>query len=416
MHPRRVSSRSARALALGAFAAAALAWAPGARAQSAAPAGGRCVPAVASYELALPGRPYAAVVTADEQHAFVSIFGDSRSRSGLAVLACAAGRYALARVIALPPQPAGLSMTHDGKLLVVADGDSVAFIDVAQAIAGGPAVLGSLQDIRGGGAGAIETNVTPDDRFAFVSDERNASITVIDLARARANGFTAASIVGGIPTGTAPIALTFTADGRYLLSTSERARRTDGFSAECKPEGRDPALTVARNPPGEILVIDVAKAQTDPAHAVRSATAAGCSPVRLVLSPDGASAWVTARNSNAVLGFSVAKLVAGDRGAQLVSLPMGAAPVPVIASADGAYVLAANSNRFGQGGQGNQVLSVFDAREAAKGRAAALGQITVGMFPRNLTRTESGSLIVLCNWGSKTLTVFDAARLRELIR
>jgi DNA-binding beta-propeller fold protein YncE len=378
---------------------------------------GRCTADVAAYDVAVPGHPFATVTTPDEQHAFVSMnSANPRSLAGIAVLECARGRYRFVHVVGVESQPAGMVMTHDGKLLIVSDEDFVTFVDVQRAIAGGDAIVGYLQDLDGDDSGAVYVNVTPDDRFAFISDEGNQTITVLDLARARANGFARTAIVGTVPTGRAPVALTFTADGRYLLTTSQRALPSDGFPISCKPEGQDPAKAVPTNPPGEILTIDVAKAQTDPAHSIVSRTPAGCSPVRLSLSPDGATAWVTARNSNAVLGFSVAKLIAGDRNAQIANVAVGTAPVPVIASPDGRYVLAGNSNRFGLGAGGNQTLTVLDARAALSGGAARLGEIAVGKFPRELTRTASGSTLFLSNFDSNTVTVFDATRLGELIR
>lgn len=382
----------------------------------AAAAGGPCRPAAASYRIAMPGHPFAVLPSADEQHAFVSVQASNpRTRTGIAVLACRDGRFVPVQFVPLESQPSGMALTHDGKLLIAADDEYVVFVDTARAIAGRPAIAGYFRNLEDDDAGAVYANVTPDDRFAFVSDENNATITVIDLAKARANGFTRASIVGAIPVGNAPIALTFTADARFLLTTSQRPRRSENVPPACKPEGADPATAAVTVPPGQIVVIDVQKAQTDPAHAVTARIPAGCSPVRMSLAPDGATAWVTARNSNAVLGFSVPKLVAGDAGAQIVSLPAGAAPVPVLATADGTMVLAGNSNRFGLGAKGDQTLSVFDAREAANGRSAALGQLAVGRFPRELTRTASGSLIFLSNWDSDDVMVFDAARLRQLV-
>jgi DNA-binding beta-propeller fold protein YncE len=392
---------------------------PGPRVSAAPPAGPAavgCKPGVATYELALPGHPFSVIATADERHVFVSLSSSNpRSRTGVGVLECTAGRYRLKHVIALESQPSGMALTHDGKLLLVADEDFTAFVDVQRAIAGQDAVLGYFQDVEGDDAGAVYVNVSPDDRFAFVSDENVATISVIDLARARANGFKRAAIVGTIPTGRAPIALTFTADGRYLLTTSQRALPADNFPAACKPEGQNSATATATNPPGEIIVVDVAKATTDPAHAAVARVPAGCSPVRMALSPDGATAWVTARNSNAVLGFSVAKLIAGDQTAQVANVEVGVAPVPVIVSPDGQLLLVGNSNRFGLGAAGNQSLTVLDPRAATTGGAAKLGQITVGKFPRELSRTRSGSTVFLANWDSNSVTVFDAARLRGLV-
>ena len=64
---------------------------------------------------------------------------------------------------------------------------------------------------------------------------------------------------------------------------------------------------------------------------------------------------------------------------------------------------------------GNQSLTVLDPHAATTGGTAKLGQITVGKFPRELSRTRSGSMVFLANWDSNSVTVFDAARLRGLV-
>jgi DNA-binding beta-propeller fold protein YncE len=88
----------------------------------------------------------------------------------------------------------------------------------------------------------------------------------------------------------------------------------------------------------------------------------------------------------------------------------------VLVTPDGGVVLAGNSNRFGLGAKGNQTLSTFDVREAVRGRSVPLGQIKVGRFPRELTRTKSGLLVFLSNWDSDGIMVFDAARLVRAAR
>ena len=163
-----------------------------------------------------------------------------RSRTGIGVLECSAGRYRMTHLIPLESQPSGMTLTHDGKLLLVADGDFVAFVDVRRAIARQDAIVGYFQDIDGDDSGAVYVNVSPDDRLAFVSDENVAAISVIDLARARAGGFKRAAIVGTIPTGRAPIALTFTTDGRYLLTTSQRALPAENFPPRANRRAKTP--------------------------------------------------------------------------------------------------------------------------------------------------------------------------------
>ena len=264
----------------------------------------------------------------------------------------------------------------------------------------GDPISGFIEDVPGDDGAAIYAAISPDDRFAFVAEEQSAKLTVIDLQKARASGTIAHDdIVSEFLIGNAPIALVFSKDGRYLFATVQVALKRYGFAETCEPEM---ASAAANEAPGAIVTIDVAKAVSDPNHAVVSSVAAGCHPVRAALSPDGATLWVTARKSNAVLAFSTEKLLAGSAGAQIAAVKVGSAPVPIIVTADGKYVLAGNSNRFGQAPAGNQELVVIDAHTHV-----VVGRIPVGIFPRQLTETQSGSTIFLANYGSNTITVLD---------
>ena len=364
------------------------------------------------YEVALPGAPFGAVATADERHVFVSINSTNpRQPNGIAVLACAGGRYRFQRLIPLENQPTGMTLTPDGSLLLVPDDNFIAFVDARRAAAGSAdPILGYFEDVPGDDGGAVYSNVTADGRFAFVSEEQNRTITVIDLAKARASRYNRSSIVGEIPVARSPVALTFSADGAHLFTTSQVARDDYGFPKTCKTEGMSGA-DAKDEAPGAIVTIDVAKAQTDPKSSVVSRVPAGCHPVRAALSPDGQTLWVTARASNAVLAFSTAKLIAGDQNAKTAEVVVGAAPVPVIVTPDGRYVLVGNSNRFGQGTAGNQSVAVIDTRTAS-----VVGSFAVGKFPREFTRTRSGSAIFLSNYDSHTLSVIRPSAIPALLK
>jgi DNA-binding beta-propeller fold protein YncE len=371
-----------------------------------------CAPSEARYDVTLPGHPFSAQQSPDGKTVFVSLVSSSpKSPNGLAVLHCDGARYRYSHTVLLESQPTGMAISHDGKTLVVADDGFIAFVDaVAAARKQKPALLGYMQDLEGSpednDPGSTYANFSPDDRYAFVSEEQNATITVIDIAKARASHFSRSSIVGEIPVGEAPVALTFSNDGRYLFTTSEIARREDGYPKECKMGGARAAPSVER---GAIYTVDVAKAETDPAHSVISKTLAGCSPVRLAIAPDGSVVWVTNRSSNDVRAFSTAKLIAGAPDALVQTVAVGANPVPVAVTRDGRYVLAGNSNRFGANASTPQTVSVV-----ATDHGKAIGSIAVGVFPREFQH-GSGTTLFLANYGSSTLTVFNTARLMELV-
>jgi DNA-binding beta-propeller fold protein YncE len=356
----------------------------------------------------LPGHPFEPVVTHDVCWIFTSMIGPA---SGVAVLRRAGGKVTLARVARLTPRgPAGMVLTHDAELLIATTGDSVVFLSTRRLISGsGDPVLGRISD--GQRAGSVYVNVTRDDRFAFVSDERIHSITVIDLAKARKSGFSEKAVVGKIPTGLAPIALTFSEDGRYLYTTSELALASWGWPNDCTPEGPAADRNKRRWPEGAVEVVDAVKARTDPEDSVLSKAAAGCSPVRLVLSPDGKFAYVTVRHNNELAAFDTAKLISDPAHALIGHVAVGTAPVGVAVVDGGKKVVVTNSNRFAGKPRDRQPLTVIDAGKITSGNGAVLGTISAGAFPRELRVTADRRTLLVTNFMSNTLELVDLKRL-----
>lgn len=369
----------------------------------------------------LPGNPFQAIPTVDGCHVFVSLVGpvepgDPRRpprpgapMGGVAVVGRAGGEPSLIRVIPLEGSPYGMALTHDGRLLIVTSDDRVAFIDPARLIAGSPgAILGYLNDAPA--AGRVYANVTPDDRWLFLSDESTRTISVVDLAKARASGFTRSAVIGQIPVGRAPIALTFSADHRFLYTTSQVAPAAYGWPSVCTATGSDTARQRSNYPRGAILIVDVARATRDPANAVVGAVSAGCNPVRLVTSPRGDVAYVSARTDNALLAFDTRRLLTDSAHALIARVPVGEAPVGVAVLNEGARLAVTNSNRFGNS-NATQSLTIIDAQKISSGEVSILGTVPAGVFPRELKVTADQRTLLLTNFGSKTLAVIDIARL-----
>ena len=406
-----------------------------------------------SVTIALPGSPFAVKPTADGCWVFVSVSG---ANGGIAVLKRQNGRVDMVRVVPVTPAPAGMVLTHDGKLLIAAATTSAVVLDAGRMIAGTESpVLGTFSGAERNFLGSVYANVTADDKLLFVSQESAQSITVINLERARANGFKSDAIIGNVPVGGAPIALTFSADGKWLYTTSEGASPAWNWPKACKLEGppqtpeqivtrradaerRLPALLAQQaaaseqgaaqlqeqidllkalasgastsplvNPEGAVIVVDVSRAATDPSNAVAGRIPAGCSPVRMAISPDGRRIYVTARNSNAVGVFDTAKLLSDPDHSRVGTAPVGEAPVPVTVIDGGKKVVAGNSNRFAVG-SAPQTLSILDAAKMEqKSENAALGTIVSGAFPRELSVSTDGHTLFLTNAGSSSLQVID---------
>lgn len=373
----------------------------------------RCNAAAAdpiSY-VSLPGHPFSTISSPDGCWLFVSVTSSNpRSTNGVAVLSRADGHITLKKVVPVEAGPTGMVMTHDGRLLIVADDDNVVFLDVGRIITGrGDPILGYISD--GDFSGSVYANITADDKTLFVSDENTETITVINLEKARAEGFKDTAKIGKIATGAAPIALTFSPDGRWLYTTSQSAPKSYNWPIACKPEGQDPSTAKPEYPEGAIIVVDVARAKIDPAKSVVAKVPAGCSPVRLASTPSGDRVFVTARNSNALLAFDATKLRTDSEHARIGTVPVGTSPVGVAVANEGKLLFVTNSNRFSSNRTARQTLTVIDALNVGAGTAAILGSVPAGAFPREFGQSPDGQTLFVANYNSNELELIDLKRL-----
>lgn len=130
--------------------------------------------------------------------------------------------------------------------------------------------------------------MSADDRFVFVTDESTGALNVFDLATALRHGFSAPRVaVGIVPLAPGAVGVAMSpGGGRLYVSTLG-----------------------AYGPHGQLWVIDTARAGSGAGSgAVLAHVPAGCQPVRVAVLPDGGTVWVTALQSNALLGFSAAAL------------------------------------------------------------------------------------------------------------
>jgi DNA-binding beta-propeller fold protein YncE len=345
----------------------------------------------------VPGHPFSAIATADNCWLFVSIDSD-KDDGAIAVLRNKDGLFALDHTFALKSNVYGESLSHDGTLLLVAANDDTAVLDVARLEqAEAHPLLGMLHN--GAHAGAIYTAVSLDDKLLFVSNERAQSISVFDLAKARSNDSRDDALIGRIATAIAPVGLAFSPDGRWLYATSQSMPATAKTQATCKAEGQGGRV----HPPGLLFRIDLAKAASDPAHAVAAALPAGCNPVRVAVSPSGKQLWVTARGDNSMLRFQADDWLGEARQARMDSFPIGTSPVGVAVRPDGKQVWVALSNRFGSDSAGQLAALVVgdDAAPMKRLSAPAPG------FPREVGFLPDGRTLVA--------TLFDAKQVQLIL-
>jgi DNA-binding beta-propeller fold protein YncE len=376
--------------------------------------------------LSTGGSPFGVAVTPDGRFGFAAVLGGGTGGSVIDVLRMAktaSGRPVLVRSIPVAGQPLGETITPDGRYLLAADGNGAVVISVARAESGAAsAVLGTLAAPSGTGQGAqsasaIEVATSRDGRYAFVTLEYDQRAAVFNLADAVSREFGNADYVGGIPLGQAAVGLAVSPDGRWLYATSEvaaPAQHPVGIRASAIRSG--PALSagqaaragiVPNEPPGTLTLIDLQRAETDPAHSVLNTVDAGCQPVRVVTAANGTQVWVTARASDDVLCFAAALLRTDPSHALVAVVRVGEAPVGLTAVRDGTLIVVADSNRFSAPG-GHADLTVINVADALAGRPAIVGDIPAGLFPRDMTAAPNGTVLV-SNFSSGQLETVDTA-------
>ncbi len=188
--------------------------------------------------------------------------------------------------------------------------------------------------------------MAPTGRYAFVSLEASDEIAVFNLSRALKDGFPLSDLVGYIPTAGPPVGLAVSPGGRYLYATSE---------------------SQAASRQGLLYTISLQRAEADPAHAIISTVPAGCGAVRVTAA--GAQVYVTARESDALVQFSAARLVTRPTDALEHWARVGEAPVGVVAIDQGRRIVVADSNRFAVG-KGSANLAVVDVSSSGQLRLA----------------------------------------------
>ncbi|HKN65522.1 MAG TPA: hypothetical protein VJW73_04560, partial [Gemmatimonadaceae bacterium] len=81
-------------------------------------------------QLDLPGRPFEPTISTDGCWLFVTLTqADDAAGPGVAVVRRAGGTLSVVRRVSLQGSPTGAVLTHDQKLLIVADGGYLAFLD-----------------------------------------------------------------------------------------------------------------------------------------------------------------------------------------------------------------------------------------------------------------------------------------------
>jgi DNA-binding beta-propeller fold protein YncE len=353
----------------------------------------------------LPGSPFTALPSADGCWLFVSL-ETSTAHPGVAVLARGDGTVTLKRTLALPGSPAGMVLTHDGTVLIVANGANVVFLDVGRLTTGaGNPLLGYWAEGHDQPM-SIYVSVTADDRYLLVSNEAVGTVSVIDLAQTRRSRFAQVGLVGSIPVGDGPVGLALSSDERFLFATVQSVNAI-GWSNQCKPEGSQ--TTVADHPEGAIVVIDMKLAASDAGKSVLRRVPAGCNPVRVVASRQTGRVYVTARGSDKLLAFTERELTGSSADPRATQVTVGASPIGVAVIDNGRRVVVASSDRFNTRAPAPS-LYVIDSARLVVNTTPIVGVIPSRGFPREIRATADGHTLLVTNCSASTLQIVDLSR------
>ena len=331
-------------------------------------------PSLPANSVLVPGRPFA--VAERDGVLFVPLSGRGGGEGAVAVLRQQGGMFAVDHLVTIGGLPGGLALSPDGRMLAVADGRRTVLLETARVLSGeGDPVMARFR----GQSAALGVAFSPDGGTLAITEERANQVTLVSPGHPDA-------VPVHIGVGALPVGVTVSPDGHWLYVTSEAANNVGG--GPC-PADTGPG-SVAQ---GTVSTIDLLA----PAGPVLVATAAvGCGAVRIILSGDGAVAFVSLRTDGAVATFSTADLRAG-RSRRIATAPVGAAPVGLALSSDGRTLIAANSDRFNPGQPGT--LSCLHVETG--GRLRDGGRAGSGVFPRGVTALPGGFVAAL--FGSRAL-------------
>jgi len=241
---------------------------------------------------------------------------------------------------------------------------------------------------------AVGVAVTPDDNFVFVSLQFRDKVAVFNLGKAIreqfAHGFNN-YYVGSLNVGAQPVGLAMSNDGTTLYATA-----FVGNSAV----------------PGILSVVDVVRATNTAtiAHAVVSKVATGCFPARVAVSQDDKTVWVTARESNFLLGYSAAALRTSPSRSLIAAVHVGSQPIGIALVSGGKRIVVTDSNNLTTPPQAGN-LAVINTAAALSRKPALLGYIPAAPTPHEMALSPDGRILYVTNYDGSQIQIIKVSAL-----
>jgi YVTN family beta-propeller protein len=289
--------------------------------------------------------------------------------------------------IAVGSGPVGVAVAPDGThAYVVNENDgTLGVIDTATDTVSATVAVGSVP---------LEVAVSPDGAHAYVTDAGSNTLSVVDTATD--------AVSASIPVGANPAAVAVSPDGTHVFvanaigNTVSVINTATGTVTATVPVGSGPSgLAVSPDgahvyvanaggflPGNTVSVINTAT------ETVSATITVGGSPSDVVFSPDGTRAYVSNGDDNTVSVIDTAT------GSVAATIPVGSDPNAVAVSPDGAHVYTVNTE--------DGTVSVIDTATDTVGATA-----TVGNTPFSIAASPDGTRLYVVNNADSTVSVLS---------
>lgn len=359
---------------------------------------GRC--SAETGEIAVPGHAMSVISSRDGCILYVSVSGNGPAlssgappRNGVAILRMKDRRFTQTGFLPLKDEPAQMALSPGGQRLYVAD--NRAGIVEAQIAATGTLTLRRylLPQLHGG---FFQIALSPKGDVLYGGAMKIDRVVAVPLATP--DRFTSAQ------SDHFPVGLALSQDGRFLYVTNAVAvdpAHPKFHPVKCSYR-TDPARLDVVPDEGTLQVFD-SSVLARGGHAQVARVRAACAPVRVALDEVRGIVWMTARESDVLLGYRVADVLHATRTVPLL-VRTGKSPVGLAVNAAGGILAVGNSARF-EKQQHRQAAAIYTVRGSRSGLPALVKQEGVGAFPRDISIGRNGTTMYVANFGSSSVTV-----------
>lgn len=319
--------------------------------------------------------------------------GAARPRNGVAVLRMKDGAFTPTSFLPLQDEPAQMALSPDERRLYVADNRA----GIAEFDAGASGTLRLqrylLSQLRGG---FFQIALSPRGDVLYGGAMKIDRVVSIPLD--------APQRFKSAPADHFPVGLALSQDGRLLYVTNAVAvdpAHPKFHPVKCSYRSDLRRLAVVPDE-GTLQVFDAA-ALSQGSKAQLARVRAGCAPVRVALDEQRHIIWMTARESDVLIGYPQAGVLHGATTAPLL-VRTGKSPVGLAIGAADGILAVGDSARF-EKRQRRQMVALYSTHDLLLRAPHAMKVEEVGAFPRDIVINAAGTAMYVANFGSSSVSV-----------